>query len=101
MVEDGTFVLESDGKSLMTLTVFLTQSPEIAYFSGYCAKPGTARSISRAYGHILWEHCFTYLKSKGYKRAISFTAEEGLIRRYKELGMQEYAKGLVSLGRTV
>lgn len=99
MTEDGTFVLEYDGAPIMTLSVLLTQSPEVSYFEGFCSKPGLDKKISHHAGQILWDYCYQFLVLNGFNRVIILTNKESLISRYKELGMTEYVKGLTSLGR--
>jgi hypothetical protein len=101
MIENGTFVTEYEGKIIMTLTVLVTQSLEIAYFEGYCAKPGLDKALRREFGKTLWEYGYEFLKLNGYKRVIAFTDKPVLVERYKELGMEENTKGLVSLGRVL
>jgi hypothetical protein len=99
MCEDGTFVVEYDGILIMTLTALMTQSKEIAYIEGYCAKPGLDKKLRREIGEILWNYGFNFLKAKGYKRAIAFTDKPALVKRYKDFGMHENISGLMSLGR--
>jgi hypothetical protein len=99
MVEDGTFVVEKEGVLLMTMTVFLTQSKQIAYFEGFCVKPGTSRILSHELGTILWDHCYRYAKEKGYKRVIIFTDKTALCNRYLDLGMSLSMSGVYALRR--
>lgn len=99
MCEDGTFILELGTEPVMTLSVLLTQSKEISYFEGYCAKPGLSKENSNDCGNILWDHCYKYLRDKGYKRVIIFTDKDSLARRYMDLGMTKAVGGLTSLAR--
>jgi hypothetical protein len=101
MVTNGTFVLEHDNKPIMTLTAFVTQSKEISYLEGFCAKPGVSKEITRECGPMLWEYAFEFLRHNGRKRVVILTNKEGLAKRYKELGMEENMKELISLGRVL
>jgi hypothetical protein len=101
MIEDGTIVMEHDGKPVMTLTILITLSNEIAYFEGYCAKPGIDKQLSNRCGKSLFEYGYEFLKLNGFKRAIIFTDKPALVERYKELGMDVNMKDLVSLGRVL
>lgn len=101
MTKEGTFVLELDGIPVMTLSVMMTQSKEISYFEGYCAKPGLPKEISQTLGKILWQHGYDYLKKKGFNRVIAFTEKEALARRYEDLGMNRNMGGLTALGRVL
>ena len=101
MTEEGTFVLELDGKPVMTLSVMMTQSKQVSYFEGYCAKPGLDQIISNQLGVILWEHGYNYLKKNGYKRVIAFTDKKKLVDRYTALGMTPSMLCLTALGRNL
>lgn len=101
MVEDGTFVVEFNNEPVMTLTVLITQSSQVSYFEGYCAKPHLPKDISNELGVILWDHCYQWLKDNGYKRVNVLTDKHTLVNRYKDLGMSENMNGLYSLGRSL
>lgn len=101
MVEDGTFVVEVDQAPVMSLTCFLTQSKQIAYFEGYVAKPGISKKLSNECGRELWNHCFDYARERGYSNVICYTYREKLAKRYEELGMQRSTSGLHSLVRSL
>lgn len=101
MTVDGTFVVEHYGLPVMTLSVLMTQSKEISYLEGYCARPGLPKDVSHELGEMLWEHAYNYLKSVGYKRVIAFTDKEALLNRYEDLGMRRNMSGLYSLGRVL
>ena len=100
MVEDGTFVVEVGGCPVMTMTVFTTQSKEISYFEGYCSEPGLEKKFRNTIGKSLWEHCYTYLRDRGYKRVLIFTEKHKLVKRYEELGMRQNVY-VHSLGRVL
>jgi len=101
MTQEGTFVVEYEGKAVMTLTVLMTQTKEISYFEGYCAKPGLDHVTRNQIGKILWEYGYNYLKQRGYRRVVAFTNSENLADRYVELGMQKCMTGIQSLGRVL
>src|SRR5215203_5652049 len=89
MSGEGTFVLELDTQPVMTLSVLLTQTKEMSYFEGYCAKPGLQKNIRNALGQLLWQHGYQYLKNLGYKRVLIFTDKDALANRYERLGMNK------------
>lgn len=99
MVHDGTFVLELDGNAVMTLTAFMTQSMEVSYFEGFCAKDGLPKDIRNDLSMVLWDHCTAYLKNNGRNRVIIFTDKPRLAIRYETLGMNIGISGLYSLGK--
>lgn len=101
MTEEGTFVLEYEGKPILTLSVLMTQSKEIAYFEGYCAKPGIEKQLRNDLGEILFEHAYEFLRNRGFKRVIIFTDKPSLVHRYEELGMVKNMNGLYAMGRVL
>lgn len=101
MTSQGTFVLEYEGTPVMTLSCMRTQSPEISYFEGYCAKPGLKKEVRNALGDLLWQHGYQYLRSHGFKRVLTFTNKETLLGRYQKLGMIKCMSGVYALGRVL
>lgn len=101
MTEEGTFVLELDDEPVMTLSVLMTQSKEIAFFEGYCSKPGLDKEIRNSLGKMLWAYGYEFLKDRGYKRVIAYTDKDALAERYQNLGMRPNVSGLHSLGRVL
>jgi len=101
MTEDGTFVLELDGDPVMTLSCLKTQTKEISYFEGYCARPGLPKAVRNAIGRVLWEHGYQYLRNSGFKRVLIFTNKEALASRYERLGMNRNMSGVYALGRVL
>lgn len=100
MVEDGTFVVEERGLPVMTMTVLLTQSKALAMFEGFIAKPGMETLDRRELGHSLWDHCFAYAKSKGYRNVICYGKPE-LAKRYENFGMRAAMSELVGMMRRI
>ncbi len=97
MMADGTFVLELDGRSSLTLTCLKTQSFEISYLEGFCAMPGLEKDLRNDLSHILWDHCLNYLKQEGFKRVIALADKPLLVSRYEKLGMTKLLSGIHSL----
>lgn len=96
MVEDGTFVLEVENVSALSLTAFCTQSKEIAYFEGFIKNPIFYGYNLSEQGQALWNHCFQYLKDKNYKRVICYCKVEALKDKYRSFGMSDNLSGLSS-----
>lgn len=89
LVENGTFVLEIENVAALTLSVFLTQSKQVAYLMGFYKNP-IFKSISlEPFGQQLWNHCFEHAQSKGYKRILCFaeTNVPKLQEKYMRFGM--------------
>jgi rRNA processing protein Gar1 len=100
MVEDGTFVLELGSTPVMSITVFLTQSKEVAYLEGLISAPYfTIKEARRIVGQELVNHAYAFAKSKGYKRVICYTDKPKLANRYQELGMSKSIGSIQALFR--
>ncbi len=98
MVTDGTFVLECEGRAVMSLTVLLTQST-IAYFEGYIADPNFSRGARL--GALLWAYCYRFARSRGAKQVVIFAGKEKLVKRYQALGVTPVLSGLTALTRSL
>lgn len=87
MIEDGTFILEIDKIPALSLTVFLTQSKEIAYLEGFIKNPHFENISLHEVSQSLWDHCFLYAKNKGYKRLLAYCNNDKLKKKYQQFGM--------------
>lgn len=94
MIEDGTFVAELCDEPALSLTVFLTQSKELAYLEGYVKNPKFKNL--EAEGKQLFEHCYDFAKSKGYKRVVMFSQVPKLNEKCIRYGMLKAASHLSS-----
>ena len=101
MVEDGTFVVEWDGKPVMTLTAFMTQSLEISHLAALCSKPGTSKEIRSECISALMHHCVNYLIKNRRRRFVMFADKAKLVKRYQELGLSIGESGLTVLGKEI
>lgn len=97
MVEDGTFVLELDNIAVLSATVLLTQSKEMAYIEGFIKNPAVKHFNLECYGKSLWEHCYDYAKAKGYKRVLTYPSVNKLVEKYTRFGMRITVRNLTSL----
>jgi hypothetical protein len=100
MIEDGTFILESDNVPALSLTVFKTQSKEMAYLEGFIKNPVFKRSLEKE-AAALWEHCFQYAKNCGYKRLVCYCLVDKLVEKYKRFGMIQTTSNLNSFVRVL
>lgn len=98
LVEDGTFILELDSVPALCLSVFLTQSKDIAWTAGYIKNPKFKQSLEKEGAH-LWTHCFNYAKEKGYNRVMCYSLVNKLTEKYKRFGMTQTCSNLSSFMR--
>jgi hypothetical protein len=99
MPVESTFVLEDSGRAVMSISVLLTNSNEVAFLENFVADPefrGPARSEAAT---MLVEHARSFAKQRGYKRVLCFCYREGLKRRYQELGMTPALDNVLILSR--
>lgn len=99
MPPNSTFVVEHDGRPVMSLSVLLTNTPEISYLEFFVADPMFKGEARKQAAPMLVEHCCKFARELGYKRAICFADCEPLVHRYKELGMRQTTEGLASFVR--
>lgn len=101
MVEDGTFVLELNNIPILSATVFLTQSKEMAYFEGFIKNPTVKKFNLETYGKMLWQHCCEWASARGYKRLIVYCNVNKIVEKYTRFGMRKTASDLTSLVREI
>lgn len=88
MPSDSTFVYESNGRPVMSLSILLTNAPSVTFLENFIACP-TFKGDERAHaGQQLVEHAMKYGRERGYTNTICFCYRDGLKRRYQELGMR-------------
>lgn len=98
LTEDGTFVLEIEGKAALCVTVLLTQVKGMAYLFAFVKNPEFKESLE-PYGKQLWSHCFDFAKKRGYQRLICFAPNEKLSEKYERFGMRKTMSNLSSFVR--
>lgn len=89
LVENGTFILELDNVPALTLTVFLTQSKQIAYLEGFNKNPLFKERNLETEGQKLWDHCFNFAREQGYARLLCCAEArvDKLKAKYQRFGM--------------
>ena len=96
LLEEGTFILELDNVPALSLTVLLTQTKDMSYIFNFIKNPKFKNNNLEEYGQQLWNHCFDYAKSKGYKQIICFSENEKLTEKYQRFGMKKNLEHLTS-----
>lgn len=83
MTNDSTFVLEKDNDLLASITVYLTNSKEMAYLENLVRNPEFKNK--EAIKNLV-NHAERFTKENGYKRLICFSYKSSLKKRYENLG---------------
>lgn len=99
MIPNGSFILELDSVPALSLTVFLTQSKEMAYIEGFIKNPLFKGVSLEEQGSALWQECFNYAKNRGYNRVLCLCQEPSLFSKYERFGMRKTANNLSSFVR--
>ena len=99
MVEDGTFIMTLDNIPALTVTVFLTQSKEMAYAEGFIKNPIFNHMELEDEAQHLANHAYAYARDRGYSRLIAYCNNKKLTEKYIRLGLQLSAENLFSVVR--
>ena len=86
MPEDSTLIVNYEGRPLASLTIYFTNSKEIAYLENLVGNPEFKGEIRKKGVEILTRSAEQLAKSRGYKRLLCLTEKTKLKGRYEELG---------------
>lgn len=102
LTTDSTFVLEKDNKPLACLTVYLTNSKEVAYLENLVRDPEFKGQEKDEAIKMLFNHVENFTKEQGFKRVVAFVHRPLLKNRFKEMNyinsmndISSYVKELV------
>lgn len=88
LIENGTFILELNDMPALCITVFLTQSKDMAYIANFIKNPIFFQNNLEDYGKKLWNHCFNWAYEQGYSRVLCFSDNPKLSVKYEKFGMK-------------
>ncbi len=95
MPEESTFIVEAKGKPWICVTIYLTNSADIAWVDNLIADPempgGEARKAA-----ITWLQKFleTWAFKKGYSKLLCMADKPALAQRYRDLGYRSTLKNV-------
>jgi hypothetical protein len=98
MPEDSSFITEIDGRPVLAVTVYLTNSKAIAYTENFIGDPEYKGSSRREAASMLSDHIATFAKERGYQNLLCIASTQKLVGRYEELG---YVKTLENVSTFV
>ena len=96
---ESSFIAEIDDIPALAVTVYLTNSKEVAYTENFIGNPKVKGDKRKEAAIVLSDHIFNFVKSYGYKRLMCMTEKPILVSRYKELGYFPTLSGLTTLVR--
>jgi hypothetical protein len=99
MPKETTFILELDGKPVMTLALFITNSFGMAYIENFVAAPDFKSSVRKKASKVLFDHILNFAKKLGYHRVCMFAYNDKLANRYTELGMNKTLNNVTTFAK--
>ena len=96
--EESTFILEMEKQPALCVTVYLTNSKEIAYIENFIGNP-ELKGIRSYMVPKLFDHICKFARERGYRRLVALASNEKLVSRYQEIGLTETVKGLTSFAK--
>lgn len=99
MPPESSFVAELDGVPALAVSVYLTNTPEVAYTENFIGNPEVRGDGRRLAALALSDHIAKFAKDMGYRRLLCMTEKPKLMSRYIELGYEPTMSGLTTLVR--
>lgn len=101
MPEESSFIAEVDGIPALAVTVYLTNTPEIAYVENFIGNPAVKGGSRREASVLLSHHIAGFARGRGYRRLLCMTEKPKLMDRYQELGFSPTLSGVTTLVRVL
>lgn len=95
--EESSFVLEINDKPVLMVSAYLTNT-DVAYLENLISDP-EFKQDRKQYTQLIMDHLFNFVKSKGYKYAVSFTTHEKLVKRNLNIGFDKAVDNLYLLAK--
>lgn len=90
----STFLISVDNTLAACVSVYLTNSKELAYLENVVGNPDLKGPARRAALEALVRHAEAWTKRKGYKRLVLLGYRAPVKKRYLELGYKETLDGV-------
>lgn len=98
---ESSFVAEVYGVPSLAVTVYLTNTHELAYVENFIGNPAVVGDDRKHAAMILSDHIAKFAKGRGFKRLMCMTEKKALVGRYKELGFKPTLSGVTTLIRSL
>ena len=93
---ETTFILEVDNEPVVSISVFLTNVRGMCFLENFIGNPLKKGDVRKECSSIIVNYALKFAKELGYKRAVCFSYEEALKKRYQDLGMTKTLDNLSS-----
>lgn len=101
MPEESTFVVEFDQIPMAAITVYLTNTKEVAYLENLVGNPKFKGPIRRQGVAQLVRYAESFARSLGYKRLLCMSEKGKLKERYQELGYTPTLSDITTMVREI
>lgn len=98
MTEDSAFILEIEGKPVISVMLLLTNSP-LAWLTSFVKDPKFTNS--KIASKQLVTYAENFAKERGYKALLMFSYKDKLKKRYQDLGYINTANNLSSFVKRI
>ncbi len=94
---ESTFIAILDGQPAAAMTIYLTNTFEVAYVENFIGNPELKGTSRKEAALQLTYHIANFARSRGYKRLVGMTCKDALKKRYQELGGVPTLDGVMML----
>lgn len=85
ILSDSTFILDIDDVPAFCLTMYFTNSKELAFIENFAGNPNL-KEIRKPYSQTLWVYLEDLAKQLGYKKVICLSNVDDLTNKYESFG---------------
>lgn len=89
MISDSSFIIESDNKSVASITLYYPNTFAVAHIANPIANPSYTNEDRKSLINSLISYAGNEAKKKGYKTLLALPYKDKIISRFKEWGFQE------------
>lgn len=97
MPEESSFVLELEGKPILAITLYLTNSVQIAWIDNLIGNPEITGNKRREATKMLVKYVEDFAREKGYKSTLCFSEKDKLVNYYQTLGYHPTLRNVTTL----
>lgn len=99
-LNNSTFILEIDNVPAYCLTVYFTNSKELALIENFAGNP-KLKEERKPYSQVLWVYLEDLAKELGYKQIICLAKEKKLSEKYESFGYSRIMNNVDVMGKVL
>jgi hypothetical protein len=96
MPTDSTFIALIDSVPALSVSLYLTNTPEVAYVENFIGNPDLRGPIRKEATQILLDHISSFAHAAGYKRLMCMTEKSALKSHYQSIGFTQTLNGVAT-----